>query len=85
MSENVYNADEIGLVWKLFLRKALLCQYEHSATGHKVSKDTIRTVVCANASGSYELPVLVIGKNNKPWCLKHVNSNVMLVILVRSK
>lgn len=77
MSENVYNADEIGLLWKLFLRKTLLCQYGRSALGHKVDKDTITTIVCANASGSYELPVLGIGKNNKSRCLKHVNSNAI--------
>lgn len=85
MSENIYNTDEIGLLWKLFLRKTLLCQYGHSAPGHRVNKDTIMTVVCTNASGSYELPVLLIGKNNKPRCLKHVNSNAMLVMYLSQR
>lgn len=85
MSENVYNADEIELLWKLFSRKTLLCQYEHSAPSHKIRKDTITAVVCANASGSYELPVLVIEKNNKPRCLKHVNLNAMLVMYLSQR
>jgi len=38
----------------------------------KISKDRITALACANATGSYLLSMLVIGKSKKPR-FKHIN------------
>lgn len=42
----------------------------------KISKERISVLVGANASGKEKLPLLVIGKHQKPRCFK--NNNIPL-------
>ncbi|XP_070550400.1 jerky protein homolog-like [Ptychodera flava] len=71
--EQLYNADESGLYWKLLPRKTLAASSEKSAPGFKVSKDRVTVMGCANASGTHKLPPVIIGKSRNPRCFKHVN------------
>ena len=70
--DDVYNADETGLNWKSLPRKSLASKRELAAPGFKVSKERVTVMVCANASRTHRLPLLVIGKSKKPRCFKNV-------------
>ena len=71
--EQLYNADETGLYWKLMPSKTLAGASETTAPGHKKVKDRVSLLACANATGSHKLPLLLIGKSQNPRCFKHVN------------
>ena len=71
--KNVFNADELGLFYKLLPNKTL-CFKNESCHGGKHSKDRVTVLVGANADGSEKLPLLVIGKSKKPRCFENVNS-----------
>lgn len=70
--DDVYNADETGINWRSLPRKSLASRNETRAPGYKVSKDRVTAMVCANASGTHSLPLLLIGKSKKPRCFKNV-------------
>ncbi len=71
--ENVYNADEFGLFFKLLPDKSLVFKNE-SCHGGKLSKERITVLACSNATGSHKLRLLVIGKSRSPRCFKNVKS-----------
>ncbi|GFT02840.1 jerky-like protein [Trichonephila clavipes] len=58
--DDVYNVDETGVNWKALSRKSLTSKRESTAPGFKVSKKRVTAMVCANASGTHSLPLLVI-------------------------
>jgi len=68
----IYNADETGLNWKALPSKSLVSQREAAAPGYKLSKDRITVMVCANATGTHKMPLLLIGKSKNPCCFKNV-------------
>lgn len=70
--DDVYNADETGVNWRSLPRKSLASRNETRAPGYKVSKDRVTAMVCANASGTHSLPLLLIGKSKKPRCFKNI-------------
>ncbi|XP_053969096.1 jerky protein homolog-like [Anastrepha ludens] len=70
--EFVFNADETGLNWKALPRKTLASKRETSAPGHKVSKDRVTVLTCANSTGNHRLPLLLIGKSKNPRAFKNV-------------
>lgn len=72
--DDVYNVDEIGLDWRTLLSKSLASKRERSAPGYKVSKERVTIKVCANASGTHRLPLLMIGKSKKPRCFENVKN-----------
>lgn len=80
---DVFNADETGLFWQLLPNKTmafkgLFLKYVHrifmitgeKCAGGKKSKERITVLVGANMSGTEKLPLLVIGKSDKPRCFK---------------
>jgi hypothetical protein len=72
--DDIYNADETGVLWRSLPRKSLASRREMSAPGFKVSKERVTALVCANASGSHALKLLVIGKSKSPRCFKNVKT-----------
>lgn len=70
--EFVFNADETGLNWKALPRKTSASKRETSAPGHKVSKDRVTVLTCANSTGNHRLPLLLIGKSKNPRAFKNV-------------
>lgn len=71
-AEFVYNADETGLVWKALPKTTLASKRESSAPGHKVSKERVTVLNCANSTGNHKLPLLLIGKSRNPRAFKNV-------------
>lgn len=72
-AEQVYNADETGLFWKMLPRQTYVHRNEAGADGRKVPKDRITIMPCANAAGTHKLELLVIGKSKHPRALKNIN------------
>ena len=77
--EQIYNADETGLLWKCLLQRTLVSCLEKSAPGFKKAKDHLTVLGCTNATGTHKLKP-VIGKSLKPRCFKHVNMDALPVI-----
>ncbi|XP_037811958.1 jerky protein homolog-like, partial [Lucilia sericata] len=69
-SDQLYNADESGLYWKLLPQKTYVTSLEKSAPGAKMEKQKITFLCCANASGSHKIKLLVIGKSKNPRSFK---------------
>lgn len=68
--ENIYNADETGLQYRSLPDKTLVLSNEEEVAGRKPMKERLTIMVCANATGSHRIPLLVIGKSAKPRCFK---------------
>nr|BAN21014.1 unkown protein [Riptortus pedestris] len=64
--DQIYNADESGLFWKMLPSKTLAAHSEKYAPGHKSSKERLTIMTCCNASGDHKLKLTVIGKAKKP-------------------
>lgn len=59
--DQVYNADESGLFWRMLPEKTLVHTHAASALGRKISKKRIMFMPC-NATGTHKLLLSVIGK-----------------------
>lgn len=64
--EDIYNADETGLFYKLQPDRTLAFKGE-KCCGGKRSKDRLTVLVCASMAGN-KVPLLVIGKSKSPRC-----------------
>jgi hypothetical protein len=62
----LYNADETGLYWKLLSGKTFVSNAEKTAPGRKTAKERVTFLACTNATGLHKLTPLVIGKAKKP-------------------
>ena len=69
---DIFNADETGLYWRLLPDKTHALAGE-VCTGGKKSKVRVTVLVCANMSGSEKLPLLTIGKFKQPRCFRGVS------------
>lgn len=64
--DQIYNADETGLFWKLLPGKTYVLRSEKSAPGRKAEKARLTFLACTNASGDHKVKPLVIGKAKNP-------------------
>lgn len=64
--DQIYNARESGLFWKLLPYKTLVQSGGIYAPGEKFRNEKITFIPCANASGSHKTKLFVIGKANNP-------------------
>lgn len=69
--EQIYNADETALYYRLLPDKTYVSANEKSAAGHKKSKERLTAMLCANAAATHKLKPLMIGKSRKPRCFKN--------------
>lgn len=69
--DEIFNADETGLFYKLTPDKTLKFKGE-KCKGGKLSKERITVMVAANMSGTVKKKLLVIGKSQRPRCFKNV-------------
>ena len=76
--EQVFNADESGLYWKLMPSKTLVTSREKEAKALKQPKDKVTIMACANASGSIKLPLVFIHKYANPRCFKNIDKKTFL-------
>ncbi|XP_026471616.1 tigger transposable element-derived protein 4-like [Ctenocephalides felis] len=71
--DDIFNADETGLFYKLMPERTLKFKGEN-CSGGKLSKDRITLMVAANMSGTEKKKLLIIGKSQKPRCFKSIKS-----------
>lgn len=83
--EQIYNADETGLNFKMMPKKSLASKNERSAPGHKIDKQRVTVLFCANAEGNHRIRPMVIGKSKKPRALKNVAENALPVFYKNQK
>lgn len=69
--DQIYNADESGLYYRMLPDKTLVASTEKSAPGRKIQKERVTFLIGANASGSHKLTPMVIGKAKSPRCFKN--------------
>ena len=70
--ENIFNADETGLFYKLQPDKTLAFKGQ-KCSGGKKAKDRLTVLVGASMMGE-KLPLIVIGKSKSPRCFKGIRS-----------
>ncbi|XP_053964272.1 jerky protein homolog-like, partial [Anastrepha ludens] len=70
-NDQLYNADESGLFWKLLSEKTYESSLEKRTPGVKCEKQRMTFLCCSNANGSHKLKLLVIGKAKNPRCFKN--------------
>ena len=58
--ENVYNADESGIYYKMLSQKTF-CLKTEVVRGQKSKKDRLSVLICANISETDKLVPIVIG------------------------
>ncbi|XP_062582039.1 tigger transposable element-derived protein 4-like [Saccostrea cucullata] len=71
--QDIYNADETGIFFRLLPDKTLEFK-DVDCHGGKKNKERLTAMVCANMDGTDKLPFLVIGKSANPRCFKNVQS-----------
>ncbi|XP_025192185.1 jerky protein homolog-like [Melanaphis sacchari] len=69
-AEQIYNADESGLFWRMLPEHTLVSSTEKAAPGRKIMKERVTFMPCTNATGNHKLRLLVVGKAQKPRALK---------------
>lgn len=74
----IYNADESGLFFRLLPDKTLVSAKEASAPGRKTSKERVTFLPCTNATGLHKLKLMVIGKSANPRAFKNFCNNPVL-------
>ena len=67
---DIYNADEFGFMYAT-LPSVTLHFNNETCKGGKLSKSRLTGLVAASATGN-KLPLLIIGKSQKPRCFKNV-------------
>jgi transposase-like protein len=78
--DQVFNCDETGLQFRLLPAKTLASLFEQRAEGRKKAKERVTVSACSNVTGSIKLPLLVIGKSNRPRCFSKINMNSLPVV-----
>lgn len=73
LPEQVYNCDETGLFYKGLPKTTNVHFKEKSAPGRKMQKQRVTIMPCVNATGNHKLPLMLIGKSERPRCFKNVN------------
>lgn len=69
--DQLYNADETALFWKLLPEKTFVSFQEKTAPGRKLEKQRLTFLACTNASGNHKVKPLVIGKAKNPRAFRN--------------
>jgi hypothetical protein len=72
ISEDIYNADELGLFYRLGPDRTL-ASAKDKAKGCKKNLQRITVLLACNASGTRKLKPFVIGHAAKPRCFKNIS------------
>jgi len=74
--EDVYNADETALYWKLKPSKTLA---RRRVTGTKKLKDRVTIMLACNLTGTHKLPAVFIHKYRNPHCIRNIDKKTLPV------
>ena len=77
--DQVFNADETGLYWRCLPTRTLVGRDEKGAAGHKMNKERVTLLLCANAAGTYRCQLLLIGKYKKPRAFKNLKTKLPVI------
>ncbi|XP_037521072.1 tigger transposable element-derived protein 4 [Rhipicephalus sanguineus] len=69
--QDIFNANETALFFKLLLAKTITYKGD-KCTGGKKSKERITVMLVANMTGTEKLLLFVIGKSRNPRCFKNI-------------
>ncbi len=69
----IFNANENGLWWRLMPSKSLAHSGEKRAANLKKAKERVTLLGCANATGICKLPLAFIHVSKKPRCFKNMD------------
>ena len=70
---DIFNADETGLFYRCLPSRTPATKGE-TCSGDKIPKERITLMVAAKMNGTEKLPLLAIGKFERPRCMKNVKS-----------
>ena len=65
-ADQVYNADETGLIWKKMPDSTYIARETKKAPGRKAYKDRFTLLLCCNASGTHKMKPTVVHKSLNP-------------------
>ncbi|XP_055306652.1 jerky protein homolog-like [Sitodiplosis mosellana] len=68
--DQLYNADESGIYYRMLPKRTYVCASETSAPGRKTAKERLTFMLTANSGGSHKVKPLIIGKSKNPRCFK---------------
>lgn len=66
--DEIYNADESALFFKMLPSRSVVLGSEAKVSGHKACKDRFTFMPCCNATGTHKLKLQIIGKSLMPRC-----------------
>ena len=75
--EQICNCNETGLCYRMLPEKTLASRSEKEAPGNKNPKENVTLMACSNVTGNHKLPLMFIGKAQKPRCFKNVNMSAL--------
>ncbi len=75
----IFNADETGLWWRLMPSKSLVHFGEKQEKKFKKAKERVTIMGCANATGLCKLPLTFIHTSAKPRCFKKTDMSKLPV------
>nr|XP_012139976.1 PREDICTED: jerky protein homolog-like isoform X1 [Megachile rotundata] len=75
----VFNADETELYFKMMPSNNLVVKTEQGTPSCKRINDKLTVMMCCNANGSFKMPLLVIGKTQRPSALKNIAPQLLPV------
>ena len=71
-ANNVFNADEMGLYWRLLPDRTHSVAGE-ACSGGKKSKERVTILICINMTGTEKCPLLTICKFKNPRCFHGIS------------
>ena len=71
-ANDVFNADETGLYWRLLPDKTHAVAGD-TCSGGKKSKERVTVLICTNMTGTEKCPLLTIGKFKNPRCFRNIS------------
>ncbi len=81
----IFNTEETSLKYKIFPSKTSAVKADGKILGAKKGKGYVTVLTYANASESFRLPLLVIGKSAKPRALKNYDFRLSPVVYKSQK
>ena len=79
-ADQVFNADETCLYWKLMPKRTYLAKEQEKLPGFKTAKERVSLLFCTNATGDFKPKPVCIYRSAHPRALKNVSLNTLPVI-----
>ena len=64
--EQLYNADETGLNYKMLPKRTYATAKEENSIGYKMNKERVTILCSGNVTGNHKMRLTLVGKSAKP-------------------